>query len=288
MVWVIFAILAAFFQATYFASIKKLLRNINQYVLASGIFLSASLILFSVSVIKGIPEIGPALYSSILVTVILNAIAATLYYKALKITDLSLSIPILSFTPVFLIITAFIILRELPTFLGAVGIFLIVVGSYVLHSSKNKARFLDPFKEIFRNKGIFYMLIVALLWSVAVNFDKLVVLNSDSTFGPSLVTLLLGLTFLTISSVKKQEIKIIYKEDFPKFFLVGIIIALEAIVIYTALSMQIVPYVISLKRLAILFSVFYGGLIFKERNISKRVLAALIMLAGTIFIILFS
>jgi len=287
MSWAIFAISAAFFQATYFTSVKKLLKDINQYVLASGIFISHFAILFSLSIIKGIPEIGPFFYPSVLATAILNAIAVTLYYKALKITDLSLSVPMISFTPVFLIITAFIILRELPTFLGAVGITLIVFGSYVLHLSKNKTHFLDPFRKIFKNKGVSYMLIVAFLWSITLNFDKLVVLNSDPIFGSSLVGLLLGLIFLTTSLAKKQETKIIYKENFSKFFLMGIIIALEAIALNMAFTLQIVPYVISLKRLAILFSVFYGGLAFKEKDLLRRSLATLIMLAGVILIILF-
>ena len=219
-------------------------------------------------------------------TVILNIIAATLYFKALRITDLSLSMPMIAFTPLFLILTSFILLRELPTIFGVAGIFSIVIGSYILYLNKEKSHFLDPFKEIFRNKGIFYMLIVAFLFSISVNFDKLVVLNSDPIFGSSMIDLLLGLSFLGISSVKIRDTKTVYRRNLLKFFLLGVILALVAITINIAFTMQIASYVISLKRLSILFSVFYGGLIFKERNIPKRMLAALIMLAGAILIIL--
>lgn len=286
MTWAIFAILGAFFTATYYASIKRLLRDINQYVLASGVFLSCFLMLFLVSIIKGFPEIGPAFYSSVSATVILNIIAVTLYFKALRITDLSLAMPVIAFTPIFLIATSFILLKELPTIFGVAGIFSIVIGSYILHLNKEKSHFLDPFKEIFRNRGIFYMLIVAFLYSISVNFDKLVVLNSDPIFGSSMIYLLLGLSFLGISSVKSRDTKTTYRRNLLKFFLLGVILALVAITINIAYTMQIASYVISLKRLSILFSVFYGGLIFKEKNIPKRILAALIMLAGAILIIL--
>ena len=207
MIWAIFAILSALFSATYYALIKKLLKDVNQYVLVSGVFLSCSLLLFLTSVIKGIPEIGPVFYASLLATATLNFVATILYLEALKITDLSLSVPMLSFTPIFLIFTSFILLREFPAVFGIAGIFLIVAGSYILNSNKEKTRILDPFKEIFRNKGIFYMLIVAFLYSISSNFDKLVVLNSDTTFGSSMMWLLVGMLFLIMSLIKKYKVK---------------------------------------------------------------------------------
>lgn len=66
----------------------------------------------------------------------------------------------------------------------------------------------------------------------------------------------------------------------------GLVISLIEITINLAFTMEIVPYVASLKRLSILFVVIYGALIFKEKNIMRRSLGALIMLIGTFFIIL--
>jgi len=43
---------------------------------------------------------------------------------------------------------------------------------------------------------------------------------------------------------------------------------------------------ISIKRLGILISVFYGGLIFKESNIMMRFLGAALMLSGAVIIII--
>ena len=225
-------------------------------------------------------------YPSLLVTVILIFIATALYFKALRITDLSLSIPILSFTPIFLILTSFVILRESPTIFGVIGIFLIVTGSFFLNLNKKRDHFLDSFRELFRSRGIIYMLIVAFLLSFAANYNKLVIQNSDTTFGSSVIFLLVGLLFLTTSVVKKYEIKAVYKKNLCKLLLVGLVSALAEITINMALVMQIVPYVISLRRLSILFGVFYGGLLFRERNISQRSLAALIMLIGIIIIAL--
>ncbi|MBC8509932.1 MAG: EamA family transporter [Chloroflexi bacterium] len=286
MTWAIFAILGALFDTTHYALVKRLLKGVNQYILGSGAFLSSFAVLFLVALVRGFPEIGIGFYYSVLASVMLNLMAAILYYRALEITDLSLSIPMVSFTPIFLFFTSFILLRELPTLLGASGMILIVIGSYILNSNRDHKHLLDPFREIFRNRGTFYMLIVAFLFSLSSNFDKLVVKNSDPIFGSSVVYLLIGLSFLIISSVKARIVKAIYKRNFHKFLVVGIAHALTGIATNIAFTMQIVPYVISLKRLSILFSVLLGTLVFKERSVLGRIAGASVMLAGVIFIIL--
>lgn len=288
MTWAIFALLGALLSSIYHVSIKRLLKNVDQYVLATGIFFSCASILFFFSVIKGMPEIGSAFYISVLVTVMINIIGVTFCYKAFKITDLSLSIPMLAFTPVFLIFTSFIFLKEVPSVFGGVGMFLIVAGSYILNFNRKRIYLLEPFKEIFRNKGAFYMLMIAFLYSISVNFDKLVVLNSDPIFGSFTVYLLLGISFLGISLVKKRGVREVYRKNLGKFFLIGLIGASIAIAINIAYTMQIASYVISLKRLSILLSVLCGGLIFREKHIPQRSLAALVMLVGAILIILFN
>ena len=287
MIWFIFAILGAFFDASYYTLIKKNLQNINQYVLSTGIFLTSSIVLFTISIFRGFPEIGSAFYSSVFATGVLNVIAAVLYFKALKITDLSLAMPMTSFTPIFLILTSFLLLREFPTTVGIVGIFLIVIGSYFLNTTKNSTKLFEPIKSIINNRGTLYMLIVAFLFSISSNYDKLVVQNSDPIFSSAIVYLFLGISFLIISSVKAKDELINSKKHIGKFLLVGIILSLVAITINIAFTMQIVPYVISLERLSILFSVLYGGFLFKEKNILRRSIGALIMLSGVILIILF-
>ena len=136
MIWFILTILGALFDAAYYASIKKFLKDIDQYVLVSGTFLCSFIIMLAISLLNGIPVIGPGFYPSVLATWVLNIIAVTLYLKALKITDLSLSVPIMSFTPLFLIFTSFFLLGEFPTVFGLLGIFLIVIGSYILNITK--------------------------------------------------------------------------------------------------------------------------------------------------------
>ncbi|MDO9033642.1 MAG: hypothetical protein Q7U51_00360, partial [Methanoregula sp.] len=70
--------------------------------------------------------------------------------------------------------------------------------------------------------------------------------------------------------------------------LIGGFVAVEAASINVALTLQIVPYVIAIKRLSIIFMVLYGTLVFSEGDIGKRVMGASLMVAGAIIILLFA
>ncbi|WP_440951699.1 DMT family transporter [Methanococcoides sp. FTZ1] len=288
MIWFLFAVLGAFFDATYFMLVKKMLKEVDQYVLATGTFFFGFLILFIISWFRGFPTPGDAFFYSVLSTTLLNIIAVVLSFRALKISDLSLTIPMISFTPAFLILTSFIMLGEFPSSGGIFGIMLIVAGSYVLNSTAGQQTLLDPLRSIFRNRGSLYMLVVAFLYGISSNYDKMVVLNSDIFFGTSIVCLLMSITFFVISLFKKiDNIKEAYFNNLPAFLLVGIMIGLMAVSINIALSMQIVPYVISVKRLNVMFSVAFGILVFKETNVRRKAFGAAIMAFGAIIIFLF-
>jgi uncharacterized membrane protein len=285
MVWFIFALLGAFFDATSNALTKKILKDVNPYVLGSGVFLTGSIILLIVSLVIGIPTIGPGFYFAVLATVFLNIISIIIFYKALMITDLSLAIPMLAFTPVFLIFTSFIMLGESPTVFGLIGILLVVIGYYVLNLDRKKG-WSASFKGLLKNKGMVLMLIVAFLFSISSNFDKLVVTNSDAFFGSAIDGLLMGIFFLVFSVIKKQKIIAVYKKNLFSFVLLAGLAGLTTVLINFAYLTQIVPYVNSLKRVSILFTIFYGGLMFKEKDMIKRSIGALIMLLGVILIII--
>ena len=106
----------------------------------------------------------------------------------------------LSFTPVILTGTSYILLHEVPSLSGFAGICIIVSGSYVLNISAEDEHFLDPVKSMLRNQGSWYMLIVALLFAVSINFDKIAMLNSDPFFGMALTVIAIGVAFVIMSA----------------------------------------------------------------------------------------
>ena len=284
MQWFILALSAAVFTAIYYILVKRYIKNTNEFVLSSGTIFVAAIILLSISLGRGIPTIGKEFYLAVLVTGTLNVLATALQYKTLKTADLSLAAPMLSFTPVFLILTSFIILGELPTYIGILGIVFIVSGSYVLAMTP-KQKPLDPFRKLFANTGTASYLLVAFIYSITANFDKKAVIASDVYFGTALSFLIIS-GGLFICGAGRDKMIAEYWENKWKFIMLGVILACSAIAANTALTQQIVPYVIAIKRLSILFVVLYGIILLKETDGRQRLLGASIMLIGVLAILL--
>jgi len=308
MLWVLLALAGAVTNAGYYVTTKKLLTTIPPHVLAAGSFLATAFFLLIIAVHTGIPEIGGMFLYAVAVTVAINIIATILTYRALATTDISLAVPMISFTPVFLVGTSFVLLHELPTPGGAIGILVIVTGSYILNLSPGQTSILDPVRSIARHRGVLYMLIVAFLYAISVNFDKMVVQESDTVFGSGFVFLVLGSAFAIIAlfshgSVNRRgdpgtdvPVNPVREQSSPgtifsygrvagAFVFIGCLITLEAIVINSAYTMQIVPYVISFKRLSVIFTVLSGAIFFHEKNIGRRLAGAMLMIVGAIIIL---
>jgi drug/metabolite transporter (DMT)-like permease len=311
MLWIFLALLGAIANAAYFIIVKKYISALDPKILTGIGFTFGGILLFAVSASLGFPAIGPEFFPAVAITVFLNICGLSLIFKALSSSDLSLSVPMLSFTPVFLIGTSYIILHEVPSFFGFLGICIIVSGSYVLNISAGHEHVLDPIQSMVRNRASWYMLVVAFLFAVSINFDKIALLNSDPFFGMALTVLSIGIAFLFISAysfmVKRNQntdltpnpLKEEENQETPTFavpqkrfviltLLIGLFVAIEAASINVAYTLQIVPYVIAIKRLSIIFMVLYGTIVLAEGDITKRVMGATIMVLGAMIILLFT
>ena len=181
MLWAILSIGAGFFDSIFYTSLKKLsdLETYSKIALlniASLPFLALGLLFF------GMPKVSATFYLVIFINIALFFLAQILMVKSLKMSNLSVSVPMLSFTPVFLLLTSYLMLNEFPTFAGLLGVLLVVAGSYVLNISELKQGYLEPIKSIFRNKGVFYMIIAAFLYSLCANLGKIGVNLSNAAY----------------------------------------------------------------------------------------------------------
>ena len=303
MFWFLLALLGAISQAVYSLSVKVILKKITPFILAGYSFLAASLIFIPIILFSGIPLIGPGFFFALVATVTINIVATILFYRALSTTDLSLCVPILAFTPVFLILTSFIMLGEIPTPAGAAGIFCVTAGAFLLtfrSTGCQSACPRTPFLSFLSDPGVRSMLVVAFLYSISVNYDKEVVRNSSPIFASAVTLFLLAMVFLLIATLTRTKgtsgsqdsespNPVVSGPPFlhSPFFLyviVGMILVVEGISINTAYTMTIVPYVITVKRLSLFFSVLFGGFLLHEQQIRGRMLGALIMILGAVMI----
>lgn len=293
MTWPLLALTGAIAQAAYSTGVKAVLPRVSPYFLAGSSFLVASGALFSLSFLAGFPPLSPGFFPAAAVTVGINLAATLLLYRALSLSDLSLCMPMLSFTPVFLIATSALILGEIPDPAGILGIFLVAAGSFLLAARAGSSGFCAPLGRLFGDPGIRLMLVVAFLYSISVNYDKIAVETSDPLFSSAVVFFLLGMLMLAgacmgyigwktplWTSTAHRPVMILLPA-------LGLVLALEAISINLAYTLSIVPYVISVKRLSTFFAVLFGGCLLHEGNLRSRAAGSLVMIAGTVLIALY-
>jgi len=303
MFWALLSGIGACSDAAYYIVNKKYLRSVQPDLLAAAGFLCTGIFLFALSLIRGFPTLGADFLYAVGATCAINVLGTTLAFRALKSTDISLAVPMLSFTPLFLVLTAFVMLHEIPSPAGTAGIIIIVAGSYILNTAAEHTSLLDPLRAMVSHPGILAMFFVAFLYAIAIGFDKMVVLNSDIVFGSAVVFSVLGSAFLGIFLLKSavhhmgssvpevmapvQPTAGPTRDVLAAGILIALFLTIESIAINAAYLDQIVPYVSAIKRMSIIITVLYGTLVFRETGIRQRVFGASLMVCGVALILLF-
>lgn len=217
---------------------------------------------------------------------IINTIAAVYYMKAISEGDLSEVMPMLSFTPLFMLITSPIMVGEFPNIFGLIGIVLIVGGSYLLNYRDMKGDILKPFKSLVKNRGTRFMLIVAVIWSLSSNFDKISIENSSVIQHIAFVNAMIVISLTILIVIKGVYVKESFLKARKDLIMASGFTTLSFVFHMTAVSMTLVAYVVALKRMSGVISVMLGHFFLQEANMQKRLLGSSLMFAGVLFIVL--
>lgn len=281
--WALYSVLSALGWSVSDAFSKKALENedvSNTFILWGRFLFSIPFVLPFALIIK-IPHLSTKFFYLHIFWLPLEIGAIYLYLNAIKISPISLSLPFLSLTPLFLIFTGFIFLNEIPSKRASFGILLLVLGSYVMNIEKREFGFTEPFKAIFKEKGTRIVILVAFLYSITSIIGKELVLLSSPFFFTVYYTIIMTLATLPfgVLGVKEKRPKITIS-----VILSGIFYGFMILFHMLAIRHAMVSYMIGLKRLSGVFSVILGYIFFKEKHIRTRLLGALFMVTGAIFI----
>ena len=281
MLWLVFAFLTAVFEALKDGFCKKSVKDLDYIYVAwawkafSLIFLGPYLIFLPTSVLS------LKFVYALIAGGTLNIIATLLYIKAIKVSDLSSTLPMLSFSTLFLLFTSPVMVGDVPDISGIIGVCLIFLGSFILTKTINNKKSTSSYR------GPIYMLGVAFVWSIAANIDKIGI-NASSIFVWAVCVqtfIVFGLTLILFIQKGFKKIITVSSQNLLSFFLIGLFTAIGLSCQFFAITKGLVPYVISIKRLSIVFGVLIGGMFFKETHLKLRLLASVIMFAGIVFIV---
>lgn len=287
MQWFFLALVTALTQAVKDTFLKSAMARTDPTLAMLLYSAGAAVVLWLFAAASPLPVLTASFWPFLVLGGALGGLTYWLYGLALKRGDLSLTLPMLAFTPLFLLITSPLTLGEFPRPGGLVGIALVVAGAYVLNLRERRHGLLGPVKALVTNAGSRLMLLVAVIWSIGANIDKLgLQASSPALWAASIYTA----TALALVPFAARRLRQSLRElpGFPKAIaLAGL---LEAVGLYCqmhALPLTQVSYVIAVKRLSIIFGVLLGAAVFREPDLAHRLPGAAVMVAGVFFIVVF-
>ena len=222
-----------------------------------------------------------------IILIFIGISSALLFLKAINQSELSLTIPLLSLSPMFSSIFSFVFIDEVLLKTQYLGIFAIILGTLILYSKDLTAKdFLNSWKVIIKNKSARIMIGVSLMWSITPVLDKICLKYSSINIHGFIqsVGIIIFLLFLLIKTTKKEIIKV---RNHCKIILFTVLIGVIATILqFFAILNNFVPIMESIKRsIGQLSSVLFGNFFFKEKITKSKIIAVLTLSVGIYLII---
>ncbi len=244
-------------------------------------------IILTIFCIPFIPNISTSYYTIefwiyVFLAGFLCALGNACLIKAISIGELSVIGPVNSYKCIIGLISSMILLKEFPSFLGLIGMFLIIYGSkFMFQNTKEGFSF-----KLFKRKDIQLRLLALLLTGIEASMLKKIILLSSvktcfiywciSGAFWALIFILLGRKKLLLNS--KNNI-----------LLCSILACCLGLMQYSTnyvFKYLNVGYSLALFQISSVFTVIFGVKLFKERHFLIKLTGCLIMIIGACLIIL--
>ena len=202
--------------------------------------------------------------------------------KALQFGELSVLGPINSYKCLVGLLFGFMILGEIPSFKAILGVLLIVCGSWFIFDTVKGGFKLSLFKRkdiILRFSALF------LTGAEAAVLKKIILISSPSEcfilwcFSGFVFSVLLAILF-------KTKYKPLFKKDLFAIFIIAVCLGLMQYSTNIVFERLDVGLSLALFQLSSIVAILFGYKVFKESNIIKKLVGAIIMIAGSCLILL--
>ncbi len=217
--------------------------------------------------------------------IFIGIISAILFLKAIQTSDLSLTIPLLSLTPLFSVIFSFFLLDEKLTIYQNFAVIFIIFGALTLYSKNLKlSSIINSIITIKRNNSARLMIIVSLSWSITPVLDKLCLKFSSINLHGLIQSLGMLIFLFLLSSSEIKKLKNVNKKKILITITLSIGIVATISQLY-AISHNFVPIMESIKRIiGLVGSLIFGLVFFKEKITKPKIVGLACLSLGMFFI----
>ena len=285
--WFWYAIFSALVSAVSIILNKKALKNINASLVSWALFSFSIPFLIYPAFKDGLPKINNVFWIVTVISVVSFAYLKTLALKSLKGSLMSEVIPLAFFSVLSSYVFGLIFLSQSLKTLPLIGLFLIIVGGYLLKVEEAREDFFKPFKLLFTNKGSRSYLFAMMMMPLTSIFDKFA-LNNIQPVNPSFLLLLENaMTSVLIGFYMTKKDKNWTKElkaNFLSLSINGLAYLGVSLLFLYGITTGAVALVSGIKKLEVFFVLIFGWLLFGDKPKSSVWLGSIIMLLGVILI----
>jgi drug/metabolite transporter (DMT)-like permease len=231
---------------------------------------------------------GMVFWTNILIAAGLAVAGNALLVHALRSADLSLLGPINAYKAVLSLVLAVVLIGEVPTGFGLLGVTLIVAGSYfVVDRAAGQARS-SAFRQFMRAPGV-QLRFAALVCSAteAVFLKRALLLSSPimtfliwTVLGVPVAATAAALLRIGIAAETRR-----FRREWRTYLWLAAMTGLMQLTTLLTFGKLQVGYSLALFQLSTLITVYLGHRYFQERNLPRRLLGSLVMVLGAALII---
>lgn len=289
MIWALFAIAAAVSTSVNSILEKRLLKRITSLELSVSIAIFGFLLTFPLAWFVPYDGVTPTTVAVIFFGTLLGTVAYLFATKGLRHMDISSFDPLMNLGPAVTAVAAFVVLDEPLSRMQVAGLVMTVLGTYVLESHRHQ-RALDPIRALVRSRYAHFVFLVLLIHAITSLIDR----SSLATFGYHpltyilLVHLFFGLHCTAIVFVVgdgAEEFRRAIRKAGWSLVPVSILTVLTRTFYAYAAKGAAIGIVSALKRTASFFTTLIGGELFHEKNLARKALASLMIIAGVAVIV---
>ncbi len=284
--WIAYAFLSAFFAGLTSilakCGIKKTDSNVATAIRTVIVLLFSWLMVFVVGSQSTITEIDGKTVLFLVLSGLATGASWLCYFKALQLGDINKVVPIDKSGTVLTFILAAIFFSEF-TWLGAIGMTLIAVGTFLMIEKKDVVQGEKTSKHWF-----LYAIGSAVFASLTAILGKIGISGVESNLGTAIRTgvVLVMAWMMVFITGKQKEICKIEKKELGFICLSGLATGGSWLCYYKALRDGLASVVVPIDKLSILVTVSFSFFVFRETLKKKALLGLILIVIGTLIMIL--
>jgi len=216
-------------------------------------------------------------------SIVLNVGGLLAFMQAMRLSPMSLTIPLLSFTPVGTTLIGWLLRNQTPTYPQLGGVALVVAGAFTLGMKSGQWPGLRAYGQ---DPGVRRMGIAAVIWSLTAVIDQVALeRGAGYWYAPAItagVGLLLGLILLFRGkgpALREAGMSLVRH---PALMAAAVVIGSAALAVQLE-SLRIAPvgFIETVKRgIGMTGAIVFGRLVFKEPIGAPKILAVLLLTLG--------